>query len=102
MRSRLVGVGVGVALAVVILGKVTPATAQETAEQRNACMSDAFSLCAEAIPDHARIEACLKAKRRSLSPECWREVFGDAPAVKQIRRVVPIARYRAQPLAQDQ
>ena len=67
------------ALGLLVIANATPATAQGTVDQRLACMSDAFRLCAEFIPDSIRIEACLKANRRSLSRDCQREVFGGAP-----------------------
>lgn len=48
-----------------------------TAEQRAACMPDAFRLCSSAIPDVGRIVACMEAKKASLSPPC-RAVFQTA------------------------
>jgi hypothetical protein len=47
---------------------------EPTAEQREACTGDAFRLCSSAIPDVARITACMAANKASLSPRC-RVVF---------------------------
>ena len=41
-----------------------------TAADAKACMSDAFRLCAKAIPNHARVAACLNAKHDQLSVGC--------------------------------
>jgi hypothetical protein len=47
-----------------------PASAQGTAEQRSACMGDAFRYCSQDIPNVSRIEACLLANRERLRPAC--------------------------------
>ena len=39
-------------------------------QQRMACMSDAFRLCASSIPDRARIRACLGEQHKELSEGC--------------------------------
>ncbi len=49
------------------------ASAQGTAEQRSACMNDAFQFCGADIPDVARIEACLRQNEARLSPACRTE-----------------------------
>jgi hypothetical protein len=41
-----------------------------TAAEAKACMSDAFRLCASAIPNQGRVAACLQAKQRQLSAGC--------------------------------
>lgn len=41
-----------------------------TAADARACMSDAFRLCAKAIPNQARVTACLQAKQDQLSAAC--------------------------------
>jgi hypothetical protein len=46
------------------------ASAQGTAEQRSACMGDAFRFCSQDIPNVSRIEACLLANRERLRPAC--------------------------------
>ncbi len=47
-----------------------------TANQRDACQTDAMSLCNEFIPNIPAIEACLKRKVKSLSPACRVAVSG--------------------------
>ena len=46
------------------------AAAQGTAEQKNACMGDAFQFCGDYIPDATKIEACLRKNIKSISPAC--------------------------------
>lgn len=41
-----------------------------TQQDTSACISDAFRLCAAAIPDASRVASCLYSKRRRLSPAC--------------------------------
>lgn len=66
------------ALSVLIpIAAAPPALAQGTAEQREACEADAFKFCGNDIPDADRIEACLRAKLRQISPAC-RAQFRDA------------------------
>jgi hypothetical protein len=52
---------------------VGPAAAQTA---REACTSDAFRLCNDAIPDVAKTKACLARNRASLSPAC-KTAFGS-------------------------
>jgi hypothetical protein len=48
----------------------TQAFAQSEAEGQQACGNDVFALCQQAIPDRGRIEACLRANFRRVSPTC--------------------------------
>ena len=48
-----------------------PALAGGTAEQRDACMADAFRLCTSAIPDEGRVESCLRGAGSRLSAACY-------------------------------
>jgi hypothetical protein len=41
-----------------------------TADQQQACMGDAFSLCGSEIPDVQRTTACMVRKQAELSPGC--------------------------------
>jgi hypothetical protein len=41
-----------------------------TADQQQACMGDAFSLCGSEIPDVQRVTACMVRKQAQLSPGC--------------------------------
>ena len=50
-----------------------PAAAQGTAQERSACMGDAFRFCAGDIPDVPKIEACLESKQSQLTPACRAE-----------------------------
>lgn len=53
------------------LGLVASAQAFEPTEaQKQACTPDAFRLCGSAIPDIARVTACMKANERNLSTPC--------------------------------
>jgi hypothetical protein len=58
------------ALALALL--CAPAQAQSDAEQagQQACGSDVFSLCGDAIPDRGRIEACLRRNYSRVSSTC--------------------------------
>ena len=47
-------------------------TLREQAEQ--ACYTDATTLCSDAVPDEAKVTACMKVKRSQLSPKC-RAIF---------------------------
>jgi hypothetical protein len=51
-----------------------PAAAQMTPEQ--ACTNDAFRFCNDAIPDRAKVGACLRRNARSLSADCRGFVVG--------------------------
>ncbi len=42
------------------------------------CQNDALRLCNAEIPDAAKVAACLRANRASLSPDC-KKVFSAAP-----------------------
>ena len=46
------------------------AHAEGTAEQRNACMGDAFRLCSSHIPNVEAITACMRTNKSKLSPAC--------------------------------
>ncbi|MGO9700788.1 MAG: hypothetical protein ACLPX7_16160 [Xanthobacteraceae bacterium] len=39
-------------------------------EDRQACMNDALTVCAQFIPDRSRIEHCLFVNRSRISPAC--------------------------------
>ncbi len=46
------------------------AHAEATAEQRRACMPDAFRLCSSHIPNIEAITTCMRTNKSKLSPEC--------------------------------
>ena len=63
-----------------MLGAI-PATAQNydsisTPDQRRACTPDVYRLCAGEIPSVAKITACLRRKKASLSDAC-RAAMGE-------------------------
>ena len=69
-----------VGFALTLFGAAT-ATAQNydsisTAEQRRACSPDVYRLCAGEIPSVAKITACLRRKKASLSEAC-RAAMGE-------------------------
>ena len=66
-----------------------PAAAQGTAEQRSACMGDAFEFCGSEIPDATKVEACLRKNLRKISPACQSQFRpGSARATP---RATPVA-----------
>ena len=73
---RTAGAAVFLAISLTI-----PALAQGTAEERSACMGDAFKFCRANIPNVAAIEACLKQNVSILSPACQAE-FAPAGSTK--------------------
>jgi len=73
------------ALALLLCALPTAALAsvsKPTAEERAACMGDAFSLCLAAIPNKARVASCLASKMSQLSPRC-RSQFEKAAISRQ-------------------
>ena len=62
------------------LGFPTPAAAQGTPQQQQACQPDAFRLCGEFVPDVAKIQACMSRKRAQLSPACRATIVGPPHA----------------------
>ncbi len=63
-----------------------PAAAQGTAEERSACMGDAFRFCASDIPDVPKIEACMDQNKSKLSPACQAEFKPSAAKKTKLRR----------------
>jgi hypothetical protein len=103
MRLRLIG-GWVAALAL-LLGAATPATAQGTDRQREACTPDVFRLCGAYIPDAERITACLRSSGPQLSRPCY-DVFFPPREIQQQdisphdsgpRAIDPRRRYQAPP-----
>jgi hypothetical protein len=44
--------------------------AAQSSDAADRCTGDVMRLCSEFVPDPDRIVACLKVKRRQLSPSC--------------------------------
>jgi len=59
----------GVLTALIVAAGAKPAAAQAS-DASDRCTPDVMRLCNEFIPDADRIVACLKAKRRQLTPTC--------------------------------
>lgn len=66
-------VGVFGIAAVIVCMSPAHSRAQGTAEERSACMGDAFKYCGSDIPNVSKIEACLKANIGKLKPACRAE-----------------------------
>jgi hypothetical protein len=75
----------GLGLILGLAWTATPAMAQGTQAQRDACTGDAMRLCGEFIPDPGRTGACLNSKRAQLSPAC-RAVFGGSARKASAKR----------------
>ncbi len=86
-------VAIGALAAVITLGATLAgggtAAAQSqyrgTVDAQQACTPDVFRLCNSFIPDEAKISACLRSNRRSLSPACA-SVF-STPKVRTVKKV---------------
>jgi hypothetical protein len=76
------------------------ASAQDLRQRETeACMGDAFRLCSDAVPDEARVTACMSAKRAQLNPSC-RAFFTDASATgDEISPKASRANHKAQPVS---
>lgn len=68
----------------------TYVAAQGTAEQKNACMDDAFSHCGEYIPDATKIEACLRKKIKIISPACANQFKPASQRVRLQPQTIPV------------
>lgn len=75
MSSRIAALKTVSLAALVATSMALPALAEGTPQQRRACTPDVMRLCKSEIPDHARITACLIAKRASLSEACSEVMF---------------------------
>jgi hypothetical protein len=72
--KSLAAAGVLLGLALTAITPAPVAAQGMTAEQ--ACTNDAFRLCNDAIPDRAKVGACLRHNARSLSADCRTFVVG--------------------------
>jgi hypothetical protein len=59
-----------IACAVIVVGLTSGCRAEGTADQRQACMKDAFRYCSGEIPDVQRIAACMIKNLEKLTPAC--------------------------------
>jgi hypothetical protein len=76
----------GVFTMLLIAGGASPAAAQAS-DAADKCTPDVMRLCSEYVPDADRIVACLKAKRRQLSPACLGALSGGGGEKSRRRRV---------------
>jgi hypothetical protein len=60
----------GAAIVAALLASSAPSHAEGTAEQRSACMGDAFKYCSAHIPNIPAIKVCMKANYSKLSEAC--------------------------------
>jgi hypothetical protein len=56
--------------AIVVTLSTSSSAIAETAEERAACINDAFRFCLDAIPDRGRVYNCLVANKTLISAPC--------------------------------
>jgi len=64
---------------------LTPAVVRaDSQDDQQACMSDAFAVCGEFIPDRERVGSCLAANQSRISPACREAIksFNPQTAVR--------------------
>jgi hypothetical protein len=83
MNRARTGALVAAALVLGLLTAPTPAAAQGSEQQREACQGDAFRLCSQYIPNAQTTAACLYRAKRQLSPACREVMYGKATAAKK-------------------
>ena len=71
--------------AVISLTAFAAHAAEGTAEQRNACMGDAFRLCSSHIPNIEAITTCMRTNKSKLSAPC-KLVFDKSDKTKVASR----------------
>ena len=85
LRSARLGAAAAAAFAaLVVAGHPQPAAAQSP-DAADLCTPDVMRLCSEFVPDADRIVACLKAKRRQLSPRCLQALQPTKPSKSKRR-----------------
>jgi hypothetical protein len=80
----------------------TPAFAQGTPEQREACTPDAFRLCGAYMPDPGRVEGCLRASGPRLSQACYDVFYPPQPNPPPLLQQQASPRRRSNPQPQPQ
>lgn len=66
-------VSAGMLGAMILATAASPLRAQGTADERSACMGDAFRFCSADIPNVSEIETCLQGNLSALSTACQAE-----------------------------
>jgi hypothetical protein len=54
----------------VALSLLSVSAVAQTADERRACMGDAFRVCSDAIPDRDRVAACMIKNKSQLGAPC--------------------------------
>jgi hypothetical protein len=67
-NGQVIDIDAGSLFVLAAIAFTVPASAQGTAQQRTACMGDAFRFCSADIPNVSRIETCLLQNRERLRP----------------------------------
>ena len=58
------------ALAAVLVAFIPATALAQSQDEQQACMNDAFTVCGHAIPDRARVAACLAQNINRISAPC--------------------------------
>jgi hypothetical protein len=66
----MIRIAAGVCVAAALCLTSVGAVAGDRSADERACTGDVYRLCHEFIPRQAQIVACLKKKKRQLSPAC--------------------------------
>jgi hypothetical protein len=80
-------IGVILALAVAMSALSTSSSFAFSAEAQQMCTGDAFRLCSSEIPDIAKITACMRRQRTSLSVGCRQVMDKDDAAASRASKV---------------
>lgn len=67
----------------------SPALAQGTDQEREACTPDVFRLCGAYIPDADRIVACLRGNPNQLSQACYAVMYPQSASMQRPARRTP-------------
>jgi hypothetical protein len=93
MRTILLICRLALPVGALFLCGVGGAGAEVPPEVQQACTPDAMRLCADVIPDVAKVTACMKAKHAQVSKECRVAMAGSGGGGG--RRVYHHYRHRA-------
>lgn len=85
IRSRSLLCASAGLLSVTLLMGANPAAAQAP-DAADRCTPDVMRLCSEFIPDADRIVACLKSKRKQVSPSCMHALQPSGAAKSKKKR----------------
>ncbi len=77
------------ALAGIFAFTQSPALAQGTDQEREACTPDVFRLCGAYIPDADRIVTCLRGNSDRLSQACYAVMYPQSASIQRPARRSP-------------